>query len=465
MFLTVNPRYGEVSRAMRNRGVEIFMMEPYWALDDISGSPEIIEFKDVKRFLSLSGIPVAQLIDSMARAHMYAKSEGSKLNVPITYLELSHWVHLFWQLLMNGCRPIWSLQLSWEHTYLSSFYVKGEEIINFAKSKYLSVTGLSRYDPLAECSLGLPGGWPVTLRLRDYIYYSKEASIKQNCMYLEFLGSQNASHEYQVSQRRCSRDVSQTTDGHVRPYLMDMRMLHGIQFPKTSIGTMSHCESEFEFNSELANKRLIFAANWTIEQATESDLKLYLFRFDWFNSQLKPFCPSFDNFHNLIGDMIKHPIWKYILCRSKLDADMQLMPLLSLDFIDLEAPNSEVKYLCNAIRCFDPLRLTFQQRVIERTDSLTDEMSHFLPVLKSLHVLEDEFLKKLVESTPKLIEDTSFDDIIQLYSELIEDHVLFWRYFSSSMFDQMIVSWHSLLKDAEKFMTICPEAANHFLVS
>ncbi|XP_058750373.1 midasin-like isoform X2 [Vicia villosa] len=465
MFLTVNPRYGEVSRAMRNRGVEIFMMEPYWALDDRSGSPEIIELKDVNRFLSLSGIPVAQLIDSMARAHMYAKSEGSKLNIHITYLELSHWVHLFWQLLMNGCRPIWSLQLSWEHTYLSSFYVKGEEIINFAKSKYLSVTGLSRYDPLAECPLGLPGGWPVTLRLRDYIYYSKEASIKQNCMYLEFLGSQYASHEYQNAQRRHSGDISQTTGGHVRPYLMDMRLLHDIQFPKTSIGTMSHCESEFVFNSELANKRLLFAANWTIEQATESDLKLYLLRFDWFGSQLHPFCKKFfPNFHNLIGDMIKHPIWEYILCRSKLDVDMQLRPLLSLDFVDLAAPNSEVKYLCNAIRCFDPLRLTYQQRFIEIQYNFTDAMSYFRPVLKSLHVLEDEFLMKLVASTPKLIEDTSFDDIIQLYSDLIEDHVLFWRYFSSSMSDQMIISWHSLLKDAEKFMTICPEAANHFLM-
>jgi midasin len=92
-------------------------------------------------------------------------------------------------------------------------------------------------------------------------------------------------------------------------------------------------------------------------------------------------------------------------------------------------------------------------------------VSCFLPVLKSLHVLEDEFLKKLVASTPKLSEDKSFDNIIQLYSDLIEDHVLFWRYFSSSMFDQMIISWHSLLKVAVKFMTICPEAVNHFLVS
>jgi len=465
MFLTVNPCYGEVSRAMRNRGVEIFMMEPYRALDDVSVSSEIIELKDVKRFLTLAGIPFAQLIDSMARAHIYAKSEGSKLNVHVTYLELSHWVHLFRQLLMNGCRPIWSLQLSWEHTYLSSFYVDGEQIINFAKTKYLSVTGLSRYDPLTECPLGLPGGWPATLGLRDYIYYSKEASIKQNCMYLEFLGNQFASHQYQIAQRRYSRDSLQTTADHVRPYLMDMRMLHDIMFPKTSVGIMPQCESEFEFDSELANKMLLFAANWTIEQATESDFKLYLLRFDWFSSQLQPFCQFFDNFHKLIGQMIQHPIWEYISCRSKLDVDMQLMPLLSLDLVDLAASDSEIKYLCNAIHCFDPLRLTYQQWITETQYSFTDAVGCFLPVLKSLHALEDEFLKKLVASTPKLIEDKSFDNIIQLYSDLIEDHVLFWRYFSSSMFDQMIISWHSLLKVAAKFMTICPEAVNHFLVS
>jgi midasin len=162
--------------------------------------------------------------------------------------------------------------------------------------------------------------------------------------------------------------------------------------------------------------------------------------------------------------MIEHPIWQYISDHRKLDVDMQLMPLLSLDLVDSAAPNSEIKYLCNAIRCFDQLRLTNQQWIIERQYSFTDAMSCFDPVLKSLRVLEKEFLSKLVESTPKLIEDKSFDDIIQLYSDLIEDHVIFWRYFSSSMFDQMVISWHSLLKDAAKFMTICPEAADDFLV-
>ncbi|KAJ1401027.1 P-loop containing nucleoside triphosphate hydrolase [Sesbania bispinosa] len=465
MFLTVNPHYGEVSRAMRNRGVEIFMMQPYWVLDDQSGySDEITKFKDVKRFLILSGIPIAQLIDSMARAHIYARNEGSELNVHITYHELSHWVHLFLQLVMNGCHPIWSLQLSWEHIYLSSLGVEGEKIINFGKTAYLSLIDLAGHDSLTACPLGLPGGWPVPLRLREYIYYSKEASVKQNCMYLEFLGTQFASHQYQIARRRYSTAYLETTGDHARAYLMDTGTLHDIMFPKASIGIISECERECKFDSELTNKMLLFAANWTIEQAMENDLKLYLLRFNWFSSQLRPFCHFFHDFLKLIEQMIKHPIWEYILFRGKLDADLQLTPLLSLDLVDLAASNSKIKYLCNAIRCFDPLRLTYQQWNAECQHNFNDESRCFVPVLKSLHILEDEFLKKLVVSTPKLVEDQSFDYNLQLYSDLIDDHVLFWHHFISSRFDQMIIYWHSLVKNAGKFMHICPEAVDVFLV-
>ncbi|RDX86825.1 Midasin, partial [Mucuna pruriens] len=463
MFLTVNPHYGEVSRAMRNRGVEIFMLQPYWALDDRSGNYEDIEFKDVKRFLVLAGIPIAQLVDSMARAHIYAKIEGSDLNDHITYLELSHWVHLFLQLLMNGCCPIWSLQVSWEHIYLSSLGVEGERIINFAKSEYLSVTNLARYDVLMACPLGLPGGWPLPLSLRDYVYYSKEASIKQNCMYLEFLGTQIAAHQYQIARKRHSTASLQPPSDHVRAYLMDLQSLRELMFPKASDMIILDNGRECEFDSELTNKMLLFAANWTIEQATESDFRFYLLRFKWFSSQLQHFCQFFNNFVILIEQMIKHPIWEYISFRDKLDVDLQLMPLLSLDLVNLASSNSKIKYLFNAICCFEPLRVTYQQWNIESQHIFDEEASCFIPLLKSLHVLQDEILNKFVVSTPKLIEDQSFDNKIQLYSNLIEDHVLFWRYFISLKYEQMIISWHSLVKDAGKFLDICPEAVDNFL--
>ncbi|KAL3008468.1 hypothetical protein AAZX31_07G033800 [Glycine max] len=484
IFLTVNPHYGEVSRAMRNRGVEIFMLQPYWALDDKSGyNDEDVEFKDVRRFLVLSGIPIGHLVDSMARAHTYAKNKGSELNDHITYLELSHWVHLFLQLLKNGCCPIWSLKISWEHIYLSSLGVEGENIINFAKTKYLSVTNLAGYDDLTACPLGLPGGWPLPLTVRDYVYYSKEASIKQNCMYLEFLGTQIASHQYQIARKRHSTTCLHTPNDHVRVYLMDLMTLHELMFPKAS-NVMISDERECKFDSELTNKMLYFAANWTIEQATESDFKFYLLRFKWFSSQMQPFCQFFSNFLIVIEQMIKHPIWEYISCRDKLDVDLKLMPLLSLDLVNLAPSNKKIKYLCNAVSFFDPLRLTYQQRNIESQHSFDDEAniesqnsfdekaSCFIQLLKSLHFLQDEILHKFVASTPKLIEDQSFDYKLQLYSNLIEDHVFFWRYFISSKFidicpeavDQMIISWHSLVKDAQKFTDICPQAVDIFLM-
>ncbi|XP_052724837.1 midasin isoform X1 [Vigna angularis] len=462
MFLTVNPQYGEVSRAMRNRGVEIFMLQPYWALDDMSGyNGEDIELRDVRRFLVLLGIPIAQLVDSMATAHIYAKKEGLKLNDRITYLELSHWVHLFLQLLRNGCCPIWSLQISWEHIYLSSLGAEGEKIVNLAKTEYLSVPNFAGYDVLTVCPLSLPGGWPLPLSLRDFVCYSKEASIKQNCMYLELLGTQIASNQYQIVRKRHSTTSLLTPSEHVRVYMMDLMTLSELMYPKAS--NVKIYERESKFDSELTKKRLFFAANWAIEQATESDLKFYLLRFKWLSSQMQPFCKFFNDFVILIEQMMKHPIWEYISCRDELDVDLQLIPLLSLDIVNLAPSNSKTKYLSNAISCFDPLRLTFQQRNIESQHSFDEEASCFIPLLKSLYVLQDEILYKFV-SASKLIEDQSFDYKIQLYCSLIEDHVLFWRYLVSLKFDQMIISWHSLVKGAQKFIDICPEAVDDFLM-
>ncbi|XP_019425404.1 PREDICTED: midasin isoform X2 [Lupinus angustifolius] len=466
MFLTVNPHHGEVSRAMRNRGVEIFMMSPCWALDDIDGyNCEDAELKDVKRFLVLSGIPVAQLVDSMAIAHIYAKKKGSELNAHITYLDLSHWVQLFVQLLMKGCRPIWSLHMSWEHVYLSSLgEVEGENIISFAKAKYLSITDLCGYDSLVVRPLSLPGGWPMPLKLREHIHHSTEASVKRNCMYLKFLGTQFASHQYRFARNRYSKARLQTSGDHARIYLMDMKTLHEIMFPKASNAIITDFESKCEFDSESTIKMLFFAANWAIEQALESDLKFYLIWFRWFSSQLQPFCQFFCNFVTLTEQMVKHPIWEYISCHRKLNFDLQLIPPLSLDFVHLASSNEKIKHLYNAICCIDPLRLTYQQRETESQHNFNDEARCFIPLLKSLHVLEDEFLNKLVASTPKLIEDQSFDFKIQLYSDLIADHALFWHYFISSKFDEMIISWHSLVKDAGKFIDICPQAVDDFLM-
>ncbi|EPS68043.1 hypothetical protein M569_06727 [Genlisea aurea] len=51
MFLTVNPSFGEVSRAMRNRGVEVFMMDPDWLMGETS-CPNSYEIEDLQELTS-----------------------------------------------------------------------------------------------------------------------------------------------------------------------------------------------------------------------------------------------------------------------------------------------------------------------------------------------------------------------------------------------------------------------------
>ncbi|XAR49907.1 hypothetical protein NMG60_11004090 [Bertholletia excelsa] len=463
MFLTVDPSHGEVSRAMRNRGVEIYMMQPYWLLD--SGSIEACiesELRDAKRFLILSGIPLNKMLDSMAKAHIYAKAEGLRLNVSITYLELARWVQLFQQLLTNGNQPLWSLQLSWEHTYLSSLgEAEGKDIIAHALTCYLSRSELSKFELLPGYSLCLPGGWPKPLKLRDYVWYSKETSVKQNCMYLGFLGAQSASYKCRSAWDCSPVEQALSATGFKGPYVMDMKMLHVMMFPNFLHEVMVYYGRQMEMDVVIAQKKLLFAANWTIEQATENDLELYLLWFSWFGSQLHPLCNFFSSFLNTLKKELKHPIWNCILhCRhellsySKVELDSWPIPMLSMELIDLVASNGLPKLPCNllqkAIHCVGLLRASFQQWQTESECHYSDKNKCFLPVLRSLRRVEEKVLDVLVESS-------EFDVLFQLYKDLLEDHISFWNSIRTSQFEFSVISWRSLMKNAEKLQKFFPK--------
>lgn len=465
MFITVNPANGEVSRAMRNRGVEIFMMQPYWVFDSVTEyKDDDTELKDVKRFLILCGIPSSQLVTAIAKAHIFARNEALHLNVHITYLELSRWVHLFQQLLLNGNSPIWSLQISWEHVYLSSFgEVEGGKIIDFALTTYLSASVISSDDTSVAHPLCLPGGWPMPLTLRDFMYYSREASVKQNCMHLEFLGAQHASHQYQIAPNRFVKDH--------RLCLMDMTGLHEILFPKVPKVIVSDSRSIAKFDLELENKMLLFAAFWTIEQATESDFNLYHLRLSWFGSQVHPFSQFIQEFLRLLEQMVKHPIWQYILQRGQqLGLDLQSMPFYSLELLDLAKSNSTFKHLSNSISCIDLLKSTYRQWEIEKQwdiknkHQFCDEVFSFKAFLVSLQELENEFLWKLACPPNMIVECPSFNDLAELYSDIIHNHELFWHHLTLSQFDHLIISWRSLVKDASKLLDICVERVEDLVV-
>ncbi|KAF7137371.1 hypothetical protein RHSIM_Rhsim07G0217300 [Rhododendron simsii] len=460
MFLTVDPRYGEVSRAMRNRGVEIYMMQPCWMLDGgSSDSCDDSELKDVKRFLILSGIPLPGMVDSMAKAHIYAKVEGSRLDVKITYLELGRWVQLFHQLLTNGNWPVWSLHISWEHTYLSSLgEAEGKDIVTYAICSYLSIGELYKPESPQGYSLCLPGGWPTPLKLRDYVWYSKEASVKQNCMYLEFWGAWD----------RGPVEKALSATGSMGSYLLDAKILHIMMFPNYVNEITAHYGGLTENNLALAGKKLMFAANWTVEQATENDIELYLLWFRWFASRLHPFGNFFSSFYDLLEKELKHPIWNCIvrcrrelMSRHELNLESRPIPMLSTELADLflssDSPKSSRELLLKAICCVPLLRISFRQWHVESEYDFSEKNSCLVPVLRSLRRVEESLLDILVDSP-------SFDMLYQIYLDLLEDHISFWKGTMSSEFDMSLISWRSLTKNVGKLHAFCPREVEQFQV-
>lgn len=461
LFFTINPEFGEVSRAMRNRGVEIYMMEPYWLFEEGSfHSCEELELRDIKRFLILSGIPSSKLVESMARAHINARHEGLHLNVKITYLELTHWIQLFQQLIMNGNQPIWSLQISWEHTYISSLGENsGRNIINHARQMYLSDIQLSESDSLLERALYLPGGWPRPLQLKDYVCYAKEATIKQNCMYLEFLGAQHLSHEFRIVNNCCSVDQHLATSDCSRAYLLDSEILGKIVFPKVAGRKTLDSNRNIESRLKLSNKMILSAANWIIEQARADDFQLYLSWFNWLVSKLQPYCQCIDFFLTALKEEMNHPIWNHIFsCHKelislhKIDLDMHPIPVLSSELVELTSSNDvssvSTERLLQAINCVGVLRLSYEQWHAEYRHNYADETRCFIPFLKSLRTLEEAVLNMIVGSP-------SFDMLIQLYTNFFEDHMLFWSSLITSQFEWMLVSCRSLVKAATKLQSFC----------
>ncbi|TVU30479.1 hypothetical protein EJB05_22106, partial [Eragrostis curvula] len=401
MFLTVNAKYGEVSRAMRNRGVEVFIMDQHWNMDRSSNVPGGSERKDVIRFLISCGIPILELISSMTEAHMYAKAAGLCLGINITLLEITRWVQLFQQLLIKGNQFLWSLHLSWD-THTCHLWVKetqvfdkfdGSDIVDERKFRFLTdfdgSTGLH-----SGFSLSLPGGWPVEQKLRDFIWYSKETCIRRNCMYLQSLGAQYAA--YQISSLKDSSS-SLGPISNIHPAILPTTSLCELQFPTFSgqrVKTLS-------FDSDLADKMLFFAANWVMEQSTENDLELYATWFKWYNCLVQPYCNFFESYMCILKEEMEHPIWQSILecyreiiAYHKINIVTQDIPLLSKKLLDmagcvaLKACDSRLR---NAWSGLNLLRLTLQQWQLETNyPDYAVLKTVLLPALKSLRCLEGE---------------------------------------------------------------------------
>lgn len=486
MFLTVNSNYGEVSRAMRNRGVEIFLMDQSWNLEGCSNVPGDGERKDVIKFLISCGIPRMELVSSMCEAHMHAKAEGSHVGINITLLEITRWVQLFQQLIIKGNQFLWSLHLSWEHTYLPSLgEINGSRIVEEGKIKFLTnfdgseilarnfrfLTVFNGYSTglHSGLSLSLPGGWPIEQKLRDFIWYSKETCVMRNCMFLQSLGAQYAA--YQISSLKDNSlllgDISP-----VHQSILPATCLHELQFPMVTGQSFKNCVTG-AFNSCLADQMLFFAANWVMEQCTKIDLELYTIWFNWYNHLVQPYCNFFESYECILKQEREHPIWHSILeCYSKIvahhkiDIVTQHIPLLSKKLLDMADCDSLIEWknrLGIAFKALGLLRLTLQQWQIEnKCPDLAVLKCTLLPALKSLRCLEGEVLKTIVKSH-KMIEKSQ--ELLHIYSRLLDYHRSIWRMIIASQLEGLPIVWNLLRKEILKLQQDFQFEVGVFLVS
>ncbi|KQJ96949.1 midasin [Brachypodium distachyon] len=465
IFLTVNAKYGEVSRAMRNRGVEIFLMDQSWCLERSACVSKDSERKDVTRFLISCGIPRMELISSMTEAHLYAKAAGLRLGINITLLEITRWVQLFQELLIKGNQLLWSLHLSWEHTYLPSLgQVNGSDAVEEGKLKFLTDFDGCSAGLHCEFSLSLPGGWPSELKLRDFIWYSKESCVQRNCMYLQSLGAQYAA--YGISKLKgSSSSLGPITVGNIHPSVLPASSLFVLQFPTLSGQHFVKTHTTGAFNSELADHMLFIAANWVMEQATESDLKLYGVWFKWYNAMLQPYCSFFESYDNILQRECEHPIWhsilesyKEIIAYHKVDVVAHPIPLLSMKLLDMASCDnlkSCQTRLHNARNGLSLLRLTLQQWHSETNfPDYGGLEATLLPALKSLRCLEDEVLKMIVNAWK----------LSQIYTRLLDYHRSIWKIIVSSQFEGLPVVWNLLRKEVLKLQPKFPVEVGVFLM-
>ena len=229
LFLAVDPRRGEVSRAMRNRGVEVFLHpKRYESPSDNeqtslfskqlglaempSSSPSINE--DIKSMVLAKGIPNGILADAIVQTHfaMIIKLKMTIGNhVHLTSRDSCRWAELALELVNRGVPVMRAFRLSLPHAYNvpseESNFVYDETFVPHMNSVYLAGNTLYSF-------ISSPSGWPNRLATANRI--SREDRLALTSLE-QFSGFSLSTHAAALLAAQCfvqktSRDKSKDED-------------------------------------------------------------------------------------------------------------------------------------------------------------------------------------------------------------------------------------------------------------
>ncbi|XP_043277150.1 midasin [Venturia canescens] len=173
LFLTMDPRYGEISRAMRNRGVEIFML----------GHRERCEndVLDLKSLLHSLGLERSNHQEALLEIHEKISSEdvtSDKLSV----VHLLHSAFLINQQISRGFPAFEAFRISCIDVYVKSRCIQG----TLAKERLKSLIeeAINRHD-VSTCTTNFFDLAAVTPKIRDFQDNSRLTIVRQQGFLLD----------------------------------------------------------------------------------------------------------------------------------------------------------------------------------------------------------------------------------------------------------------------------------------
>ncbi|KDD77117.1 hypothetical protein H632_c15p0, partial [Helicosporidium sp. ATCC 50920] len=177
LFLTVDPRRGEVSRAMRNRGIEVFSSPP-----DLDAQFQA----EIQDLAAQEGMGDPDVAAAMAATHVAAASAAARLHrPPFSLRHLHRWVRLTQQLVLRGDSLRRALEAAFDEAYMLAD--DGDEELAQAMQTAYGDHCPARLRRSTERSVTLhrPSAWPVAVSATHFAGNAAQAVVDRDVMVLQ----------------------------------------------------------------------------------------------------------------------------------------------------------------------------------------------------------------------------------------------------------------------------------------
>lgn len=510
LFLTVDPAYGEVSRAMRNRGVELFMLQPDWPQSAANESPILEEVLggssgsdlDSLKILTQAGVPGPALVQGMCRAHIDVRilTEVTHSGLPVSLRELYEWVSLLQQLLERGGTLPWSLACSWEQVYsrrLDNAEARQEAMEKFqARLGSVNLLSASNWKQVA-CSI--PGGWPSPLTFAEYCLASKEALVLRDSALLEYLGAQSFAfkslREWPLMEHGQSELLKRLEGTRTIASYLPASLLHPLMDPEQGPTTDNPLS---DVKAQDLDLTLLFASLWMLEQGSYVDINL---RIQWLGHLTHCLQGSLDSVKRVVAAIERetaHPLsrelsvmWEKYLQESENHDISSLSSLVSgfvsqvsersSTFSNLERPEQkgslgELVFMASRLQILrrsllqweeedeqyrmteklgcnsssGPIMQSYWQHNHRAERSRLSSAQHPRAMLIYLHPLFSA-LRELENRVLLSSSSGSWESIVASFSNLQEWHEALWKHLSRPKFDVegFLFHWGSLRRSLQ----------------